>query len=427
MPPTPKKPRHSRAGGFSKAAFRKAHRARETLTIKSGCLGPLQTQELEVRPLTLVIGRQGTGKSLLAQVLYLFRALPELLNFEIAARKAGSGRRAAKVDLDDALRGVIDGLRSARRRFANLTKPSVALEWSGVLAWNHGSKARRKLGFSAQHVTRQVEPRRNMRDFAAAVGRSPRIRAGALFVPAERILLSILPDPTVYRGLQLPLLFEAYARNVDDLYGAFDDLGDAHRLHPDVLTMTRDLAEVFGGSTHRTPSTWKWRFHDASGDRSIDLDMASSGQRASGLLGTLLPTLLALQLAGRLPSPFTLYLEEPEIHLHPRAEVALVEALALLVRQGVRVVVTTHSLTVLYTLNNLLLSSKLPDRPDTFLTPDEVEAWHLRDGLAVSLLDRDEGFIDERELGSVGDDLMVTMNRIAAELQRAKADDAAPR
>lgn len=426
MTPTPKKP-GTRKGSFAGAARRKGHRARETLIIKRGRLGPLGPQTLEVRPLTLLIGRQGTGKSLLAQVLYLFRALPELLNFEIGAQKAQSGRRGARVDLDAVLRSVIDGLRSARRRFGNLTKPSVALEWSGVLAWNHGSRDARKLGFSAQHVTRQVEPRRNMRDFATAVSRSPRIPAGALFVPAERILLSILPDPTVYRRLQLPLLFEAYARNVDDLYGTFDDLGDKHRLDPAVQAMTRNLAEVFGGSTHRTPSTWKWRFHDTDGDRSIDLDMASSGQRASGLLGTLLPTLLALQLAGRLPAPYTLYLEEPEIHLHPRAEQALVEALAALVRAGVRVVVTTHSLTVLYTLNNLLLSSKLPETPDVFLTPDEVEAWHLRDGLAVSLLDRDEGFVDERELGSVGDDLMVAMNRIAAELQRAQADDAAPR
>ena len=51
----------------------------------------------------------------------------------------------------------------------------------------------------------------------------------------------------------------------------------------------------------------------------------------------LLPqTLFSLRAAGELGEPFTIYVEEPEIHLHPTAERAIVEVLAYLVNSGFR-------------------------------------------------------------------------------------------
>ena len=49
--------------------------SKETITIQGG-FGPIQAIEapvtLEIKPLTVLIGTQGTGKSLISQILYFF-------------------------------------------------------------------------------------------------------------------------------------------------------------------------------------------------------------------------------------------------------------------------------------------------------------------------------------------------------------------
>lgn len=43
----------------------------ETIQIRRGRLGPLhERDQVEIRPLTVLIGAQGTGKSLLSQIRY---------------------------------------------------------------------------------------------------------------------------------------------------------------------------------------------------------------------------------------------------------------------------------------------------------------------------------------------------------------------
>ncbi|MFH0902815.1 MAG: AAA family ATPase [Pseudomonadota bacterium] len=407
-----------------KTKKRPTQHSRESLHIRAGRLGPLEPQSLDISPLTLLIGGQGTGKSLVAQSLYLFRALPQLVHIEATGRILQQRRRqAARVDLDRIVEKVIDGLRSPRRRFANLTHPNVTLEWEGVHSIDGLDSQPRTLGFNAQYATRQVQLRKSLKELAEEVTDSRANELGALFLPSERLLFAMLPDPSIHRAIGLPLLFEAFVRAVNLLYDAATD----QSAEPDVT-----LANALGGYVRRTPTTWRWVFADKymKRTRTIDLDMASSGQRAAGILEILGPGLTALRTRGALAEPFTLYLEEPEIHLHPEAERLVVEMLATLVRAGFRVVVTTHSLTVLYAVNNLLLRTKLREIDSTdglYLEPQEVAAYHLQNGIAKDLLEENPDFIDESALGTVADDLQGEMNRIAIRLHDAGSLDGSTR
>jgi len=69
-----------------------------------------------------------------------------------------------------------------------------------------------------------------------------------------------------------------------------------------------------------------------------------------------LPVLVALRAAkpGQL-----VYLEEPELHLHPRAQYALAEPLADAATRGVRVVAETHSSLLLQAVQALVAEGKL--------------------------------------------------------------------
>lgn len=70
-----------------------------------------------------------------------------------------------------------------------------------------------------------------------------------------------------------------------------------------------------------------------------------------------LPVLVAL-LAAR--ENQLVYIEEPEMHLHPRAQVALAEVLADTANRGVRVVIETHSSLLLTGVQALVAEGELP-------------------------------------------------------------------
>lgn len=54
------------------------------------------------------------------------------------------------------------------------------------------------------------------------------------------------------------------------------------------------------------------------------------------------------------------YIEQPEIHLHPRAQTAMAQVLADAAMRGVRVVAETHSSLLLLGVQTLVAEGKLP-------------------------------------------------------------------
>ena len=118
--------------------------------------------------------------------------------------------------------------------------------------------------------------------------------------------------------------------------------------------------------------------HDST-DRSDMVNIADVGFGVSQVL----PVLVALTAAeeGRL-----VYLEQPELHLHPRAQVALAQVLADAAKRGVRVVAETHSSLLLLGVQTLVAEGDL--------SPELVKLhWFSRnkDGITeVSSVDLDE-------------------------------------
>ena len=117
-------------------------------------------------------------------------------------------------------------------------------------------------------------------------------------------------------------------------------------------------------------------------DRVGETDMVSVADMGFGV-SQVLPVLVALIAAepGRL-----VYIEQPELHLHPRAQVALAQVLADAAKRGVRVVTETHSSLLLLGVQTLVAEGKL--------SPDLVKLhWFTRreDGITeVDSVDLDE-------------------------------------
>lgn len=85
-------------------------------------------------------------------------------------------------------------------------------------------------------------------------------------------------------------------------------------------------------------------------------DMVNIADVGLGVSQTL-PVVVALHAAQ---SGQLIYLEQPEIHLHPRAQVAMAEVLADAAIQGKRLAVETHSSLLLLGIQTLVAEGKLP-------------------------------------------------------------------
>ena len=90
-------------------------------------------------------------------------------------------------------------------------------------------------------------------------------------------------------------------------------------------------------------------------DRINETDMVNIADVGFGV-SQVLPVLVALTAAepGRL-----VYLEQPELHLHPRAQVALAQVLADAAKRGVRIVAETHSSLLLLAVQTLVAEGEL--------------------------------------------------------------------
>lgn len=118
-------------------------------------------------------------------------------------------------------------------------------------------------------------------------------------------------------------------------------------------------------SVNRLPSTSKTKPRKA--------DMVNIADVGIGV-SQVLPILVALIAAqeGQL-----VYVEQPELHLHPRAQVAMGELLAEAANRGVRVIVETHSSLLLLTVQTLIAQGKIANT-------DVGLHWFTRDAKGAS-------------------------------------------
>ena len=103
--------------------------------------------------------------------------------------------------------------------------------------------------------------------------------------------------------------------------------------------------------------------------------------------------------------------EEPESHLFPESQKYISELIALVVKMGHSVLLTTHSPYVLGTLNNLLyagtLAPKYQDNADKIISKlfwiehDKFDSWFVEDGTIENCMDREIQMIQNERIDEI--------------------------
>ncbi len=190
-------------------------------------------------------------------------------------------------------------------------------------------------------------------------------------------------------GPRYPGTFENYAASV---IHKWQDTADerletlANALH--TLGLTGQVGTKKIDDTRIELQVGRLPLPPASGGEGGGTDMVSIADVGFGV-SQVLPVLVALIVAepGQL-----VYLEQPEMHLHPRAQVALAQVLAAAAKRGVRVVAETHSSLLLLAVQTLVAKGSL--------SPELVKLhWFTRGENGATEIDT----ADLDEAGAYGD------------------------
>lgn len=136
-------------------------------------------------------------------------------------------------------------------------------------------------------------------------------------------------------------------------------------------------------------------------------------QVASSMVKELAPLVLYLRYLAK-PNEL-LIIDEPEMNLHPAAQVEITEFLAMLVQAGLNVLIATHSPYIVDHLANLMKAAKYEDKDsikeqfyleqiEAFIPQEKVSVYLFEEGTAKNILS-EQGRIDWATFGNVSDDI----------------------
>jgi energy-coupling factor transporter ATP-binding protein EcfA2 len=415
----------------------------KTLTVSD--FSCIQKARLEIEQLTIIIGPQASGKSVLCKLAYFLIDCAQLQHTSISRKEnferfiddlklrflewfpiAAWGNKRFKIQFEagdycvELARKTYGGKVSDdfRVKFSTGFKERYELLLSDV------QKVSQKVGVSA--MRRTIEFDWELRE---TVAKSLKTLMGKdcvsnqAFVPAGRSFFTSIGkaiaafeqgrvlDPLI---LRFGHLYTAYKEHRQYFFGEEKSSEIAKR-----KAIEQAFGELLGGRVERDGEK---EFVHTDDGRKVPFSALSSGQQELLPLVAFLPWLYGGG-ADRL-----CYIEEPEAHLFPSAQSKLIESLVSAGNSSniaASLVLTTHSPYVLTKVNNLLkagsISKKIgePKRKEldaiisrrAWVFSNKVRAYAIKDGKLFSILDSD-GLIDADYLDTVSGDMGTEFSRL---------------
>ncbi len=388
---------------------------KELLTIKK--LGPIDELTIEPRPLTIIIGEQASGKSLVAQVLYFFRRLKTFVADEYSPVLISEDKWQEKV-----IRKILDDLRGIPFGYFANGKASLRYK-SGKIDW----------GISIYEGNRSARPTKALRDAMdgwisewsedkAELGKTKELNH--LFIPTERSVFTRLwgqaqstlfaehqPQPLRHFGEVLGKAFPIY-QNL--FYAKGKKLKALRGKEQEVDFIMNCQKRALEGEAYvptQGPQLWKWKTDQGDKPKIIPIEAVASGQMEAW------PFFVMASTYGIFKSNSFFYFEEPETHLHPRAQVEIMRTIAYLVNRGQQFVITTHSPFLMYVVNNMIqrhvtYKGNVPEGEDIALDPDDIVAYRLGKKTEKISDDEESRLLDLEELEATADELGGEFDRL---------------
>ncbi len=236
----------------------------------------------------------------------------------------------------------------------------------------------------------------------------PAARSG--IINSQGLIVSSVIDRVAQIGYKNLPRISAFSGMTADFIKLIIEYGEKNKSLPEIEEIATVLEEevLYGKiKVQRHGTTEHPQFYYHPRKAGIRLGMNSS----SSMVSELAPLIMLLR--GIVKPGDTLIIEEPEAHLHPRAQTKIAMTLARLVRAGVRVIITTHSDWLLEQIGNLVregevmkLDENYIEPPSTWLMEEDVGAWRFHTDKPVEEINFDliSGF-EPHDYGEVAEEL----------------------
>lgn len=178
------------------------------------------------------------------------------------------------------------------------------------------------------------------------------------------------------------------------------------------------IEKVIGGG-YKQEKGDDWIHFNEKKKRKIKITHASSGQQEA------LPILMVLNILPRHSQSNTGYIiEEPESHLFPIAQKYMLDAFSCLYNNFLesKIFITTHSPYILAAINNQLMSFLVLEKnhnhkidfidKDFIINPSDLKAYYLADGKIKSIMDKETNLINASAIDSASEVLDKEFDRL---------------
>lgn len=247
-----------------------------------------------------------------------------------------------------------------------------------------------------------------------------------LFIPAGRSFFANLQS-SIFSFLSNNKAIDPFLVEFGSFYENIKPMAlrsPAGRDDKHIFTMADNLIyEIIGGKYHREKNK-DYLIH--ADRRKINVSFSSSGQQETLPLLLILKSLLRISFIG---SGSSIFIEEPEAHLFPATQKKVIELMGLIFnnsKTASQLIITTHSPYVLTSLNNLIQASiiskssqeSLKERIYSIVPKEEIidetflNAFAFLDGKAESIVDKETGLIYSKYLDNVSEEIAVQFDHL---------------
>ena len=343
-------------------------------------------QEIEIAPLTILAGANSSGKSSIMQPLLMLKQTLEATYDPGPAKIDGPNVRFTSSDQ------FLSKIGLSSRRSLRIEVETTEARFDITFARGEPLTVQEETYNVAGEASLTLRPIMSQQEIRDALSDSWKIMADQFLIDPDRFFLTLTdggsppttvpyPDLGIEDVIHVPGLRGNSSRtysaaHVGDAFpGTFDNyvasviLAWQKARRPRYDSLNLDLQRLALAQL-----VYARRISDVAIELQVGI-VKDNPQRLDNIadvgfgVSQVLPALVALHVAdaGRL-----VYLEEPEIHLHPRAQTKLADILADAAKRGVRVVAETHSTLLLTAIQTLVAKGEL--------SPELVKLhWFQRD------------------------------------------------